>query len=120
MADQGTTWLPRTDAADRPGHRGTRNDDPRAGRTRLVGGVLVGLSAVGLLVNGVLLAWRGLLVDDEGWYLQAARAVAHGQLPFRDFSFTQGPLSPFVFAPGQALTGGSLLAVRLTALVLIA
>ncbi|GAA4745535.1 hypothetical protein GCM10023328_29710 [Modestobacter marinus] len=105
------------DRADRMSP-GSWRHTPR-GRTPLVAGLVVALSGIGLLVNGTVLAFRGLLVDDEGWYLQAARAVAQGQLPYRDFAFTQGPLSPYVFAPGQALSGGSLLAGRLTALVLV-
>lgn len=37
------------------------------------------------------------LNQDEGWYLAAARRVADGELPYRDFAFTQGPLLPFVY-----------------------
>jgi hypothetical protein len=41
--------------------------------------------------------WFGNLNQDEGWYLYAARAVAEGHLPYRDFFFTQGPVMPYVY-----------------------
>lgn len=40
----------------------------------------------------------GDLNQDEGWYLYAAQNVARGQLPYRDFFFTQGPVMPVVYA----------------------
>lgn len=76
----------------------------------------------------------GDLNQDEGWYLYAARMVAHGQMPYRDFAFTQGPMLPLVYgflhplwgsfgvAGGRVLTallgllacfGGAALAARL-------
>lgn len=56
----------------------------------------------------------GLPNADEGWYLYAARLVWQGQLPYRDFSFTQSPLMPYVYGLPQALFGSSLLVGRLT------
>lgn len=53
-----------------------------------------------------LVGWCGLafanllfgeLNQDEGWYLYAARLVAEGKLPYRDFAFTQGPMLPLVY-----------------------
>ena len=41
--------------------------------------------------------WFGNLNQDEGWYLYAARAVADGRLPYRDFFFTQGPVMPYLY-----------------------
>ena len=41
--------------------------------------------------------WFGNLNQDEGWYLYAARAVAEGRMPYRDFFFTQGPVMPHVY-----------------------
>ena len=41
--------------------------------------------------------WFGNLNQDEGWYLYAARAVADGRMPYRDFFFTQGPLMPYLY-----------------------
>jgi len=51
----------------------------------------------------VLAVWWGALNQDEGWYLYAARLVAEGKLPYRDFFFTQGPALPFVYARFAAL-----------------
>ena len=46
------------------------------------------------LANVVL----GPLNQDEGWYLYAARLVMSGELPHRDFFFTQGLVMPIVYA----------------------
>ncbi len=40
----------------------------------------------------------GPLNQDEGWYLYAAREIARGRLPYRDFFFTQGPVMPAAYA----------------------
>ncbi len=40
----------------------------------------------------------GDLNQDEGWYLYAARLVAGGELLYRDFAFTQGPVTPYVYS----------------------
>lgn len=61
--------------------------------------------------------WFGNLNQDEGWYLYAAKCVAAGRMPYRDFFFTQGPVMPYVygvFAPLWApygVLGGRLLTV---------
>ena len=52
---------------------------------------------IGLLLSGLNLFW-GELNQDEGWYLYAARLVAEGQQPYRDFAFTQGPVFPAIYA----------------------
>ena len=49
------------------------------------------------LVLYAFAAWFGNLNQDEGWYLYAARRVAEGAEPYRDFFFTQGPLMPHVY-----------------------
>ena len=41
---------------------------------------------------------------DEGFYAAAARAVWQGEIPYRDFGFTQPPLVAYVNAPALALT----------------
>ena len=58
------------------------------------------LSLAMLLIAGLaaLNGWFGALNQDEGWYLYAAGRVYSGELPYRDFSFTQGPVFPYVFA----------------------
>ena len=58
------------------------------------------LLAVGLcwLVLSALNLWMGELNQDEGWYLYAAKRITEGQLPYRDFAFTQPPLLPLVYS----------------------
>lgn len=67
-----------------------------------------------------LLAWLALLgvcaffviyriVNlDEGWYLWAARLVYRGELLYRDFTYTQTPLLPYVYGPGLRVLGEGL------------
>jgi hypothetical protein len=59
--------------------------------------VAVGLYALASVVFLVL----GRLNADEGWYLYGARLVSQGKLPFRDFSFTQMPLLPYLYGLPQ-------------------
>lgn len=59
------------------------------------------LAAAGWLVLAAANLFMGELNQDEGWYLYAARLVREGQLPFRDFAFTQGPMLPLVYALGH-------------------
>ena len=42
--------------------------------------------------------WMGELNQDEGWYLNAAKMMADGNLPYRDFAFTQAPMLPLVYS----------------------
>jgi hypothetical protein len=67
-------------------------------------------------VAGAVFVVRGRLNADEGWYLDASRLVFHGQIPFRDFGFTQMPLSPYVYGLPQLL-GPSIVLGRLTSLL---
>ena len=48
----------------------------------------------------------GDLNQDEGWYLYAARLTAGGQMPYRDFAFTQGPMLPLTYAALLPLWNG--------------
>lgn len=63
--------------------------------------VCIWLAAVCVAAASVTLytaaVWFGNLNQDEGWYLYAARAVADGRMPYRDFFFTQGPLMPYLY-----------------------
>jgi hypothetical protein len=38
-----------------------------------------------------------LFDGDEGFYLLAAKSVWHGRVLYRDFFFTQMPLSPYLY-----------------------
>ena len=57
---------------------------------------LITLGVCALLYAANLLL--GNLNQDEGWYLYTAGLVAEGQLPFRDFAYTQGPIMAAVYA----------------------
>ncbi len=51
-------------------------------------------------------ALYGNLNQDEGWYLYAARCVADGLHPYRDFFYTQAPLMPWVYGGFEGVWGG--------------
>lgn len=57
---------------------------------------------LGVLLLYVALAACNLVLgdlnQDEGWYLYAAGLVRDGQVPYRDFAFTQGPVLPYAYA----------------------
>lgn len=61
------------------------------------------LALAGWVALAVANLFFGELNQDEGWYLYAARLVREGQIPFRDFAFTQGPMMPLVYALAQPL-----------------
>ena len=75
-------------------------------------GWLIAIIAVAVLAAvGIIF---GNLNQDEGWYLYAAGLVSKGQMPYRDFAFTQGPVMPYVYALCQPLIrSGGLAAGRL-------
>lgn len=49
----------------------------------------------------------GPLNLDEGWYLYAAKSVAGGALPYRDFFFTQAPAMPLLYGALAGLWSGA-------------
>jgi 4-amino-4-deoxy-L-arabinose transferase-like glycosyltransferase len=54
----------------------------------------------------------GSMNVDEGFYAAATRAVWRGDVPYRDFGFTQPPLVVYVNAPLLQLTGFGLFQQR--------
>lgn len=75
---------------------------------------LGGFLLAGMLVLIGMSAWLGDVNQDEGWYLYAGRLVAEGQVPFRDFASTQGPVMSYAYALAYPLVQGrGLLAGRL-------
>lgn len=72
--------------------------------------------ATAVVVIFCLMATMFILVgevnEDEGWYLYAGRLVYEGQVPYRDFSYTQTPLLPYIYGTLQKLFGTSLLLGR--------
>ena len=76
---------------------------------------LRGLLLLVLAVHGVSAFWHvfhGSLNADEGFYALAARAVWQGELPYRDFGYTQMPLLPYVNGLVFQLTGFGLFEQR--------
>ncbi len=78
--------------------------------------IVAAMLTVAWLAVAIWYVQRGQVNGDEGWYLEAARRVWHGQLPYRDFVFTQTPLAPYVYGLPQLITR-SLLVGRITSLV---
>ena len=72
-------------------------------------GLLVG--ALYLSVAAFHVAYASLNVD-EGFYAAATRAVWQGEVPYRDFGFTQPPLVAYFNAPLLGLTGFGLFQQR--------
>ena len=54
------------------------------------------------------LAWvvAGQANGDEGWYLYDATRAVHGAIPYRDFAFTQTPLTLYVYGLPQLVVHG--------------
>jgi 4-amino-4-deoxy-L-arabinose transferase-like glycosyltransferase len=78
--------------------------------------VLLGLLIV---VQTGLLVWFGQHNVDEAWYLEAARQVTAGRLPYRDFFFPQTPLTAWLFTlPVAVFPGHAFLAARIFVAVL--
>ncbi|MFC1461677.1 hypothetical protein ACFLQR_04085, partial [Verrucomicrobiota bacterium] len=83
----------------------------------------VGLVCAGLVCAGWALLLANIvfgdLNQDEGWYLYAARMVSLGEMPYRDFAYTQGAVMPFVYSLAQPFVRmHGLLAGRLFTVVL--
>lgn len=74
----------------------TGGEHPRAWRAGHLVLALV-VAASWLALSGLNL-WMGELNQDEGWYLYAAKQMTEGQLPYRDFAFTQPPMLPLVYS----------------------
>lgn len=82
--------------------------------------VAIGVTVLCYLANAIL----GALNQDEGWYLYAARLMMDGEIPHKDFFFTQGLVMPAVYAcfgwlwSPQGIYGGRLFTVLLALLAL--
>jgi 4-amino-4-deoxy-L-arabinose transferase-like glycosyltransferase len=75
-----------------------------APRRRLVLWVAGGLVAAAYAAMAAFHVAYGTMNVDEGFYAAATRAVWQGEMPYRDFGFTQPPLVAYVNAPILALT----------------
>jgi hypothetical protein len=97
-----TYVAPRT-ARVRPA--GAHGRSRSARRTWLVPAILL---LAGALISGFTIL-QGIDPFDEGLVLQAARRVAAGQVPYRDFSWAYGPAQPYLLAGLFKIFGVSLL-----------
>lgn len=52
------------------------------------------------------------LDGDEGYYATAARLVADGQTPYKDFFYPQMPYFPYIYAPVYKVVGASIVGLR--------
>jgi hypothetical protein len=73
---------------------------------------VAGLLLAAAVVSGFTIL-RGGAPFDEGVVLQAARRVADGQVPYRDFLWPYGPAQPYVLGAWFDLSGTSLLPWRI-------
>jgi len=64
------------------------------------------------LLSAAFHVYCGAMNADEGFYAIAARSVMAGDVPYRDFGYTQLPLLPYVNGPVLAVTGYGLFAQR--------
>ena len=95
---------------DAPPH--TRRSRPLRRLAAIAAGLVVG--AFGVLA--LVFVFRGRLNGDEGWYLYGGRLAWRGQLPYKDFAFTQMPLSAYVYGMLQTVSRSVFLG-RLTSVV---
>ena len=64
---------------------------------------------------------RHRLIDgDEGFYLMASRLVFEHKVPYRDFFFTQMPLTPYLYGLWMQIAGRSWMSARFFSAVLAA
>lgn len=71
---------------------------------------------LGVVVHLVSAGWHvlfGALNTDEGFYAVVTRAVAEGEVPYRDFGFTQPPLTPYVNSVPLSFAGFGLFSQRM-------
>jgi hypothetical protein len=78
---------------------------------RLVWPLTVGGALLYAAIAGFNIAYGAMNVD-EGFYAAAARAVWQGEVPYRDFGYTQSPLLPYVNGGVMQFTGFGFFAQR--------
>lgn len=71
------------------------------------------------IVSGVLVVTQRDIDRDEGFFLEAGRQIADGNLPYHDFMFTQMPLTALISWTSYLIWGNSILAVRFLMLFLL-
>ena len=76
--------------------------------------VLLVFAVLLYLLLSLLYLFLGIPNADEGWYLYASRLVYEGQLPYRDFAYSQMPLLPYLYGLPQLLLGPGMYLGRAT------
>ncbi|MGB3974854.1 MAG: hypothetical protein WBM02_02810 [bacterium] len=71
--------------------------------------LFIGLGAYYILYGRVFL--------DAGFYLNAAREICAGHMPYRDFFYVQGPVYPYIYGPILNVFGFSVLNARILSLI---
>jgi hypothetical protein len=89
---------------------------PNGARTTRLPAIAAGLLIAAFGVLALVFVFRGRLNADEGWYLYGGRLAWRGQIPYKDFAFTQMPLTAYVYGLLQTITQSVFLG-RLTSLV---
>ena len=75
---------------------------------------------IGFILYGIaslIFLEMGQVNGDEGWYLYGSKLAMQGQLPYRDFAYTQMPLLPYIYGVIQ-IVYPSLWWGRLTSIVI--
>jgi hypothetical protein len=83
-----------------------------ASRPRLLWWLAATLVVLGYAALAAFHVTRGAMNVDEGFYAAATRAVWQGEMPYRDFGFTQTPLVPYLNAPLLGVAGFGLFQQR--------
>lgn len=74
--------------------------------------VVVTLLSLAYLAGLLYYAQVRPIDGDEGYYSTAARLVWEGKTPYRDFSYPQGPLLPYIYSWVWAIHPRSLISMR--------
>jgi Dolichyl-phosphate-mannose-protein mannosyltransferase len=69
---------------------------------------IAGVAAATLALTAVTWQTWGNIGQDTGYDLVAGRLVAHGSIPYADFTYYYGPLSPAVLGLADRLGGGGI------------
>lgn len=72
----------------------------------------------GFVAEAFAFATLGRSVIDEGVYLNAGRLLFEGELPYRDFPFSQAPVVAYVYGAAVHLFGSSVMVGRSVSFVL--
>jgi len=81
-------------------------------RRRLAPFIAVTLACLVYLAGVINYAGVRRIDGDEGYYTSAARLVWEGKVPYRDFSYPQGPLIPYLYSWIWGVHPRSLIAMR--------